>query len=55
MLPLPRILLSVATCKSAVDPCGGDHDGTSTALVIGLCALILLAILLVKLGGPDKH
>lgn len=51
---LPHILLRVASCPSA-SHCASDHDGVALAVVLGLGALILLAILMVKLGGPDTH
>ncbi|HKV85635.1 MAG TPA: hypothetical protein VJN88_13855 [Ktedonobacterales bacterium] len=50
----PHILLSVASCPTA-RRCAGDHDGVSLAIVLGLGALILAAVLLLKLGGPDKR
>ena len=50
----PHILLSVASCPTA-RRCAGDHDGVSLAIVLGLGALILAAVLVVKLGGPDKR
>lgn len=48
----PRILFVIGSCPSASN-CASDH-GTPTAVVIGLGVLILLAVVLVKLGGPDR-
>lgn len=50
----PHSLLLLGSCPSA-SHCASDHDGVALAVVLGLIALILLAILMVKLGGPDKH
>ena len=51
----PHSLLLLGRCPSASN-CANDMDrGPSTAVLLGLIALILLAILMVKLGGPDKH
>ena len=50
----PHLLLILGSCPSA-SHCANDIDrGATTPVILGLLALILLAILMVKLGGPDK-
>ena len=48
----PYLLVALGSCPSG-SHCASDH-GTPIAVVIGLGVLILLAIALVKLGGPDN-
>jgi hypothetical protein len=53
--PTSSVMPSTAGSCPAASHCANDHDGVSLAVVIGLGALVLVAILLVKLGGLDKR